>query len=96
MNQGPIMAVAAKTGKWRLEIVKRNDVRRFEVLLKRWIVERTLAWMSHYPDWPAISSAMSDRCRFHLSRYDPPHAAPFHSNPFSVLSNFPERLLEAR
>jgi len=46
--QGPIMAaVTAKTGKWRLEIVKRNDIPRFEVLPKRWIVERTLAWISH-------------------------------------------------
>src|SRR6266404_3057014 len=46
--QGPIMAaVTAKTGKWRLEIVKRNDISRFEVLPKRWIVERTLAWISH-------------------------------------------------
>ena len=32
---------------WRLEIVKRNDIPRFEVLPKRWIVERTLAWISH-------------------------------------------------
>jgi transposase len=46
--QGPIMAaVTAKTGKWRLEIVKRNDAPRFAVLPKRWIVERTLAWISH-------------------------------------------------
>ncbi len=35
----------AKTGTWRLEIVKRNDVSRFEVLPKRWIVERTFAWI---------------------------------------------------
>jgi len=33
---------------WRLEIVKRNDVPRFEVVPKRWIVERTLAWISHF------------------------------------------------
>jgi transposase len=47
--QGPIMAQAvAMTGKWRLEIVKRNDVPRFEVVPKRWIVERTLAWISHF------------------------------------------------
>ena len=45
--QGPKMAaVIAKTGTWRLEIVKRNDVPRFEVLPKRWIVERTFAWIS--------------------------------------------------
>jgi transposase len=46
--QGPIMAaVNARTGKWQLEIVKRNDVPRFEVLPKRWIVERAFAWISH-------------------------------------------------
>jgi transposase len=47
--QGPIMAgTVAGTGRWRLEIVKRNDVPRFEVVPKRWIVERTLAWISHF------------------------------------------------
>ena len=47
--QGPKMAATvAKTGAWRLEIVKRNDVPRFEVLPKRWIVERTFAWLSRY------------------------------------------------
>jgi transposase len=29
-----------------LEIVKRNELHRFVVLPKRWIVERTLAWIS--------------------------------------------------
>jgi transposase len=47
--QGPIMAeTVTSTGKWRLEIVKRNEVARFEVVPKRWIVERTLAWISHF------------------------------------------------
>jgi transposase len=47
--QGPIMAEqVARTGRWRLEIVKRNDVPRFEVVPRRWIVERTLAWISHF------------------------------------------------
>lgn len=45
--QGPKMAATvAQTGTWRLQIVKRNDVPRFEVLPKRWIVERTFAWIS--------------------------------------------------
>ena len=39
-------ATVAMTGTWRLEIVKRNDVPRIEVLPKRWIVERTFAWIS--------------------------------------------------
>ena len=38
---------AAKTGSWIIEIVKRLDTAvGFEVLPKRWIVERTLAWIS--------------------------------------------------
>ena len=39
-------AAIAKTGTWTLEIVKRNELHRFVVLPKRWIVERTLAWIS--------------------------------------------------
>ena len=45
--QGPKMAkVVAETGSWSLQIVKRSDVHRFVVLPKRWIVERTFAWIS--------------------------------------------------
>ena len=36
----------AATGSWRIEIVKRTDLHRFVVLPKRWIVERTFAWIS--------------------------------------------------
>ncbi len=47
--QGPIMTErVATSGRRRLEIVKRNDVPRFEVVPKRWIVERTLAWISRF------------------------------------------------
>src|ERR1700720_1747047 len=35
-----------RTGAWRLQIVKRSDAAGFEVLPKRWIVERTFAWIS--------------------------------------------------
>src|SRR5208282_4676474 len=38
--------VVWRTGAWKLEIVKRSDVSGFEVLPKRWIVERTFAWIS--------------------------------------------------
>ncbi|MGB9316803.1 MAG: transposase, partial [Pseudolabrys sp.] len=31
---------------WRLRIVKRSGAAGFEVLPKRWIVERTFAWIS--------------------------------------------------
>jgi transposase len=45
--QGPKLAAAiATTGTWTIEIVKRNELHRFVVLPKRWIVERTLAWIS--------------------------------------------------
>lgn len=45
--QGPKMeALVARTGPWKLQIVKRSDLYRFVVLPKRWIVERTLAWVS--------------------------------------------------
>jgi len=36
----------AATGRWKIEIVKRCDLHRFVVLPKRWIVERTFAWIS--------------------------------------------------
>lgn len=38
--------IVARTGTWNLEIVKRSDAAGFEVLPKRWIVERTFAWIS--------------------------------------------------
>ena len=45
--QGPRVAnAAASTGRWIVEIVKRNELHKFIVLPKRWIVERTLAWIS--------------------------------------------------
>jgi transposase len=44
--QGPKTAAAiAKTGT-KLAIIKRDELHRFLVLSKRWIVERTLAWIS--------------------------------------------------
>jgi transposase len=45
--QGPKMAAhVAATGTWKIEIVKRSDANRFVVLPRRWIVERTFAWIS--------------------------------------------------
>jgi transposase len=44
---GQKMAVVVwRTGRWKLQIVKRSDAAGFEVLPKRWIVERTFAWIS--------------------------------------------------
>ena len=45
--QGPrVASAAARTGSWIVEIVKRNELHKFVVVPKRWIVERTLAWIS--------------------------------------------------
>lgn len=48
--QGPRAAkAAARTGKWKIEIVERSaEAIGFEVLPKRWIVERTFAWISRF------------------------------------------------
>jgi len=48
--QGPKAAkAAAKIGYWTIEIVERlSTAVGFEVLPKRWIVERTLAWLSRF------------------------------------------------
>ena len=45
---GPKLAAALEgKGRWRLEIVKRAPLERgFKVLPRRWVVERTLAWLS--------------------------------------------------
>ena len=48
--QGPKAAkAAAKTGCWTIEIVERSPTAvGFEVRPKRWIVERTFAWLSRF------------------------------------------------
>jgi transposase len=48
--QGPKAAAATtRTGSWKLHIVKRRDgAKGFEIIPKRWIVERTFAWISRY------------------------------------------------
>ncbi len=41
-----LAAALAKIGTWTLEIIKRSDTAKgFEVLPRRWAVERTLAWL---------------------------------------------------
>ena len=46
--QGPrVRAAAARSGTWKIDIIKRSDIAKgFVVLPKRWVVERTLAWIS--------------------------------------------------
>ena len=46
--QGPrVRAATARSGTWKIDIIKRSDIAKgFVVLPKRWVVERTLAWIS--------------------------------------------------
>ena len=46
--QGPrVRDTVRKSGAWRIEIVKRPDAQKgFAVIARRWVVERTLAWIS--------------------------------------------------
>jgi len=47
--QGPIAAQAvADTGAWIIDIVKRTEAHKFVILPKRWVVERTFAWITRY------------------------------------------------
>jgi len=58
-----LQAALADKGRWTLEIIKRSDAARgFEVLPRRWVVERTFAWLGRCrrlaKDWEkSIASA---------------------------------------
>ena len=44
---GPKLAKAIAGAAWKIEIVKRaKDQKGFEVLPRRWVVERTIAWIN--------------------------------------------------
>ena len=44
---GKLQNALAKFGNWTIEIIKRSDVAKgFIVLPRRWVVERTLAWLN--------------------------------------------------
>ena len=62
-------AAIARTGTWERQIVRRRDRHRFVVLPKRWIVERTLAWISRCRPLAAITSVT-------LARRQPSSASP--------------------
>jgi transposase len=50
---------AERTGSWIIEVVKRTELHKFTVLPKRWIVERTIAWLNRCrrlaKDWENLS-----------------------------------------
>ena len=42
-----LRSALAKIGTWTLEIIKRSDAAKgFKLLPRRWVVERTIAWLS--------------------------------------------------
>jgi transposase len=67
---------AAKTGFWTIQIVERSSTAvGFEVLPKRWIVERTFAWLSTFPaPGTRFRALRQNRRRLHPPRHDPHHA----------------------
>ena len=64
--RGAPVKLAAKLGGFRLETIERDPTKRgFQRLPKRWVVERTFAWLSHarrlsrdYEYWLTTSDAM--------------------------------------
>ncbi len=79
--------VVRRTGAWKLEIVKRSDVSGFEVLPKRWIVERTFAWISRN------RALRYDRRRLRPPGHDPHHAQAACRKRLVLNPNFPDGLL---
>jgi len=73
--QGPkLRGILEKIGCWTIEIVKRTDkAKGFEVIPKRWVVERTFAWLGRCrrlaKDWEkSIQSAESWLLVAHIKR----------------------------
>jgi putative transposase len=71
---GKLIAWVFSLCQWTLEIVKRNDdVKGFQLLPKRWVVERTFSWLSnyrrlskHYEYWDSTGEAMIHLAMIHL------------------------------
>ena len=71
---GRLVAWAWATGGWLLSVVRRNpDSHQFEVLPRRWVVERTLAWLSRcrrlskdYEELPETGEAWVHVAMVHL------------------------------
>ena len=93
--QGPRAAqAAASAGRSVFEIVKRNELHKFIVLPKRWIVERTLAWISRNRRLARDFRALRPHRRCLRQAGDDPHHAPTPdpSNSFNLNHNLPDRL----
>ena len=86
-----------RTGAWSLQIVKRSDAAGFEVLPKRWIVERTFAWISRNRRLARdFERYANDRCCIHPPRHDPHHAQATCCKCLAMNPNFPDRLLDVQ
>lgn len=72
---GPkLKSALEKIGRWRIQIVKRSDTAQgFEVIPRRWVIERTLAWLGRCrrmaKDWEkSIASAEAWLLIAHIRR----------------------------
>lgn len=45
---GKLIGWLADACAWTLQVVKRNELKGFHVLPRRWVVERTFAWICRY------------------------------------------------
>jgi putative transposase len=70
---GKLLAWGQAMFGWLLVVVKRTEAHTFKVLPKRWIVERSFAWINHsrrlskdYELLPAISETMIQIAFVHL------------------------------
>lgn len=58
-----LRAALAAIGKWTLEIIKRSDTAKgFKLLPRRWVVERTFAWL-FMASVQLITSKLARHCR---------------------------------
>jgi Transposase DDE domain len=88
-----MQAALAATGSWKLEIVKRANLHHFEVLPKRWIVERTLAWISRNRRLARLRALRPHRRSLRAPRDDPHHAPALdQAKSFNLNPNFMDRL----
>jgi Transposase DDE domain len=89
-GQGFQDALRAVLKRVNIDIVKRSDqAKRFVILPKRWIVERTFAWLGRCRRLAKDWESQSQGARLPQARLHPPHA------PKTMQSKimFPDRLL---
>ncbi len=78
---------------WTITVVKRSDTAKgFEVLPKRWVVERTIAWINRCRRLAeGLRKPQPNRSRLHPSRQHQAHAKKTHAVLLSHI-NFPDGL----